>query len=190
MRLSVSQPLHTAEEAETAIACIEQWPRCDERDDRLIEIAAHRLEQLWVRFGAYGNSSSRGRTVKLIFDSKRMFAVKLNMDRHSRPRQAQDLEDDKIINWHKEVFYALLTCDYIIGSVANADLFRAAMLDRFSNDGTAASMPLDYRCVKVGSTTEPLIEHLLTPGHRARAAAAGLGRNTSPASSLPMKRRI
>ena len=126
----------------------------------------------------------------LVLESKRMFAVNLRMNRPSRRRQAQDLEDDKIINWHQDVFYALLTCDHIMGSVANADLFRAAMLERYSDKGTPASMPPDYRCVKLGSSVEPLLEHLSTPSHQARAAAAELGINTKAIKAASQRRRI
>lgn len=182
MRFSVIQPLHTAEEAEEAeeaIACIEYWPPGEERYDRLIEIAALRLERLWKQFGPANTCAPLGRSVILVYDPKRMFAVKVNVDRPSRPRQKEDLAHDRVINWHKEVFYALLTCDYIMGSVANAELFRTAMLDWCSGNGMPASMPHEYTYVKLGSTLNPLIEHLATPGHRARAAAAELGRNTS-----------
>lgn len=190
MSLSVSQPLHTAEEAEAALACIEQWPPCDERDDRLIEIAALRLERVWRQFGQAEISEPFGRSVVLVHDSKRMFAVKANMDRPSRPRQVEDLAHDRLINWHKEVLYALFTCDYVMGSVANADLFRAAMVNRFSEDGTRDSMPHEYTYVNLGSIANPLIKHLATPAHRARCAAAELASNTRFVEAATPRRRI
>ena len=188
--LSVRQPLRTNQEAEAAIICIERWSPCEERADRLIEIAALRLEYLWKKFGRSKECLPRGSELMLILDTKRMFAVNANMDRPSRARQAEDLEQDRLINWHRELFYALLTCDFIMGSVANADLFRATMLDRFSSEGTSASMPHEYMCVKLGSAKKLLLEHLSTPGHRARNVAAELDRSTSIARSTPPSRRI
>lgn len=189
MSFTVDLPIRTFEQAVEAKKFIGQCPDGEERDDRLIEIAALCLERLWKQFGAAENYPV-GRSVKLILDSKRMFAVNLSMNRPSRPRQVDDLEHDRLITWHQDVFYALLTSEHIMGSMRNADLFRAAMLDRFSENGTPASVPHEYKCVKLGSTDKPLLEHLSTPGHNARIAAAELRRNTPITRSPKVKSRI
>ena len=189
MSFAVDRPIRTFEQAEEAKKFVGQCPDGAERDDRLIEIAALCLERLWSQFGPT-EKYPVGRSVKLILDSKRMFAVNLSMNRPSRPRQVDDLEHDRLITWHQDVFYALLTSEHIMGSMRNANLFRAAMLDRFSEDGTSASVPHEYKCVKLGCTDKPLLEHLSTPSHHARITAAELRRNTPTTWSSAMRRRV
>ena len=120
-----------------------------------------------------------------------MLFVSTRLDTPARIRQTADLEQDRLIDWHKAPFYALATCENILGSLDAANLFRAAIKKRFAMETPHKTRLLQpWERIRLGYGADRILTEWMTPGHNASLLAVQLHEVTAPPRVHACRRRI